>query len=605
MCGIAGIVGTRDAEFPRLAQRMAQAMIHRGPDGEGAFNAPGVSLVHRRLAIIDLIGGRQPLANADASIQVVCNGEIYNYRELRRELEALGHRFTTASDCEVAVHGYAAWGDDVVLHLRGMFALAVLDLPRRRLLLARDHLGIKPLFWHAVPGATAFASELIALRKADLSRWQPDLAAIDLYLRLQYIPSPYTVWQGVQRLAPAHRLVIGLDGMVGVPERYWDCPYAPHERSDAELRSELAATVDASIRMHLVSDVPFGALLSGGVDSAGIVAGMVGHLPDGVRTFTIGADGNPSDERQFARAMADHIGALHTDDAVIADPLMLLPSMLDGHGQPFADDSAIPTWQVARLARQQVKMVLTGDGGDELFAGYGSYSGWLNWLAASGASPWRRLARHLAGLAAPSRFPPRHPTTTAWVALNEVLPFSVRQGLWRRDYRPDSVDLPEGFRLPESASDLPPLAMAQRLDMRTYLPDCVLAKVDAASMAHGLEVRTPLVDREVANWAMSVPCERNLDTAGRGKRLWRQHVAQAAPPGHLDRQKLGFAAPLSRWCSSQTDTGQAIHRQLGDPASPLRMWFDSAALDRLISQNEPKRIWLLLVLDSWLRRESA
>jgi len=602
MCGIAGIVGTRPDGLAGPAAAMAAALVHRGPDGGGAFACPGAHLVHRRLAIIDPEGGRQPLANEDGMVQVVCNGEIYNHRELRAELEGLGHRFATASDCEVPVHAYEEWGDDCVLRLRGMFALAVLDVPRRRLLLARDQLGIKPLFWQAVPGALAFASELNALRQAGLSSWRPDPSAIDLFLRLQYIPSPFTAFQGVQRLAPAHRMTVTFDGVVSGPTRYWDCPYDPSVRPEAAIIEELAATVGDSVRAHLMSDVPFGALLSGGADSAGIVANMAGIMRGGVRTFTVGAPG-PGDERAAARSVADHLGTDHLDEEVVPEPLALLPTILDGHGQPFGDDSAIPTWLVARLARRRVKMVLSGDGGDELFAGYGSYTGWLNWLAGRGAPPWRRAARALAARIDPRRFPARRPDAAAWVAMNEVVGVAGRRALWRPGILPGEAELPEGFRLPEAAGTLTPLALAQRIDLRTYLPDCVLAKVDAASMAHGLEVRTPLVDRVVAGLAMGIPSALQRDPDGRGKRLWRATIAARLPAGHLDRPKRGFAAPLARWCDEATASGQEIRRRITDPASPLRDWFEERGISGILGTGTLKQRWLLLVLDQWLHHE--
>lgn len=602
MCGIAGIIGLDENIRPNRAAAMAAAMVHRGPDGDGSFHQPGLSLVHRRLAIIDPEGGRQPLRNEDGSVILVCNGEIYNYRELRRELESLGHRFATASDCEIPIHAYEAWGDDFALRLRGMFALALLDIPRRRLLLFRDHLGIKPLFWEARGGAFAFASELNALRAAGLSSWQPDPAAIDLYMRLQYIPSPHTAYAGVHRLAPGHRLIIPLGGVVPSPQRYWDCPYSPVDRTDDDLLGGLTAVVDGSIGAHLVSDVPFGALLSGGCDSAGVVTGMTRLLRQRLRTFTIGADGHDGDERATARFLAEHIGSIHTDMATADEPGNLLNTILAGHGQPFGDDSAIPTWQVARLARTQVKMVLSGDGGDELFAGYGSYRGWLAWLAATGASPLRRAARRLASWSDPERFPPRFPTSQAWIGINEVVPIAWRRRLWRHDRRPEGVPLPEGFHLPEDGPDLPALALAQRVDLRTYLPDCVLAKVDAASMAHGLEVRTPLVDREVATFAMGIPAHRQTDDRGRGKRLWRRLVENRVPVGYLERAKRGFAAPLAAW-RSQSDA-----RSIGTPApfggdSPLLQWFEPGPLLQLMTHGDHRQAWLLRNLECWMRKE--
>ncbi|MEB3168786.1 MAG: asparagine synthase (glutamine-hydrolyzing), partial [Synechococcaceae cyanobacterium] len=375
MCGIAGLLDgsgrpVNQAELEAFTQRLA----HRGPDGSGMYVDGAVGLGHRRLSIIDLDGGRQPLTNEDGSVWTVFNGEIYNHRELRRELQARGHVFRTRSDTEVIVHGFEQWGVDVLQHLRGMFALAVWDACRRQLLLARDRLGIKPLCYAHDGRRLAFASELQAFRALEGFDPSLDLQAIDLYLHLNYIPHPWTAWQEVRKLPPAHYIVFNDQGGTAGPQRYWQLRYTPDRQlSEDQWAERLDAALEDAVRSHLVSDVPFGAFLSGGVDSSTVAAYMARILERPLNAFTIGFDDQECDERTWAQQAARSIGASHHVEVVHPDALALLPTLVGHYGEPFGDSSAICTYLVCRSARASVKMVLSGDGGDEIFGGYGYY----------------------------------------------------------------------------------------------------------------------------------------------------------------------------------------------------------------------------------------
>ncbi|HEY4641153.1 MAG TPA: asparagine synthase (glutamine-hydrolyzing), partial [Thermoanaerobaculia bacterium] len=371
MCGIAGILDADHAD-PGAAIAMANRIRHRGPDGSGEWSCAAISLSHRRLSIIDLEGGRQPLANEDASVHVTYNGEIYNFRELRKTLLDCGHTFTTVSDTEVLVHAWEEWGRDCVEKLRGMFAFAIWDEKKQQLLLARDRAGIKPLYYYRSGSRFAFASELQAF-----SGWERTLdpEALDLYLHFQYIPAPYTIYKEIRKLPPAHTLLISPRSEPDI-RRYWSLRFEPgNGLSESQWLDELDAVISESVRLHLVSDVPFGAFLSGGVDSSLVTSYMSEHLRDEhVRTYSIGFDDPDYDELPYARIVSDYLHTTHREEMVYPDAIAILPELVRHYGEPFADSSAIPTYYVSRLAAADVKMVLSGDGGDEAFAGYASYA---------------------------------------------------------------------------------------------------------------------------------------------------------------------------------------------------------------------------------------
>ena len=609
MCGIAGFVDPAGVS-PGVIETMSEAMRHRGPDDGDAKSWPdhGVTLAHRRLSIVDLsAAGRNPMSNEDGAVWVVHNGEIYNHLDLRAELEGLGHRFASASDTEVLVHGYEVWGDEVVHRLRGMFAFAIYD--RRptggRLLLVRDRLGIKPLFVAEGGDRLVFGSELATVLAAGGIDRQPDLSALADYLLYQCVPAPRTAYRGIRKILPGAMLVV--EGGRTTERVWWDVPLgsdapgAPSEVLPA-IRGLLADAVDA----HRLADVPLGVFLSGGVDSSAVAALLRGATDDRVRAFTIGFDVGAHSETAFAGAVASHLGLEHhVRDVGKGEVTGALDSVLSMYGEPFADGSALPTRRVSELAAGHVKVALSGDGGDEVFAGYTRYARWLRtrnvdrvpshirsaasatlrtlprtrqvaWLGDLGYGSFERYARMV------TLFRPGEIATMAGPALRDALngdPYSSLRRFWRED-----VD---------------PLTRVQYLDLKTYLPDDILTKVDRASMAVGLEVRPPLLDHELVQAVMSLPPAQRVP-GGEAKGLLKAAVRDLVPPGTFDRAKHGFSAPwnpwmreLGSWAADELRDGAAVEAGILDPSAMAVAEADPA-------RRGPK-LWSMLVLERWCR----
>lgn len=598
---------------------MTRALAHRGPDGAGSWCGGPVALGHRRLAIIDLETGQQPLSNEDGQITVTFNGEIYNYRDLRQQLIASGHRFRTQSDTEVLVHGYEQWGDDLPQRLRGMFAFAIVDQRAGRMLLVRDQLGIKPLYYACAGDTFVFASEIAALRASQLlsaAAQQIEPAALDRYLWLQYIPGEQTIFQAVRRLAPAHRLVVDFDGTLHRPERYWSLSAVPSAtpRRPAEWCDALDQVIGESVGAHLVADVPFGAFLSGGMDSSAIVAQMARHQSTPVKTFTIAFEESEFDESAAAELVARRWNTEHHVETVRPDALAILPDLARHFGEPFGDFSAVPTYYLARLARQHVPMVLSGDGGDENFAGYRTHRDWAQWLATPDPrSRFRRWLRDLATRIAPHRFPPvaqHRASAENWARFVSWLGYEERVALWRPEFQSlptrtlESFD--SAFRDLASSSAV---RCAQRADLLTYLPDDILIKVDIASMMHGLEVRTPLVDVRVVEFAATIPesllMAPQRDGSWQGKLLLAELLERDYPREHVRRPKQGFGLPVERWFARHGSWRPQLEERLLATDSPLLPFFQPAALRALMARDAVGPLWLLLFLDEWLRQQRA
>lgn len=628
MCGIAGIVRL-DGGTPDQAQlqAMARAIGHRGPDGEGFFVDGPVGLVHRRLAIIDLTTGDQPMGNEDGKVQTVFNGEIYNFPDLVPVLAAAGHRLKSHSDTEVLVHGWEEWGTALPRRLNGMFAFAIWDARARRLFLTRDRLGVKPLYWYQSDEALVFGSEMGALLASGLVPRDIDPVALDLYLHYQHVPAPLTIYRGVRKLQPAEWLT--LDATTGARhiESYWDLPRtAPITgRSMESWMEELESLVDDAVRIRLMSDVPFGAFLSGGTDSGLVVALMAKHLSDPVRTFSIGLSGESRDELPPARYVAERFGTRHEEFLVAPEGLTLIPKLIPHFGEPFADSSAIPTYYVSQMARRHVKMVLTGDGGDEMFAGYRSYQG---------------LAVLSDGLAA-GRAPA--PTPAELVQRGRVFASRVKRRLLGRPVPPRAAELtwieqydysmrhfsPEERRaLLGAAAPVSPIdhfqrmfpwpsadstvARAQYCDLKSYLPDDINVKVDRMSMANSLETRSPLLDYRVAELAFSMPTAMKLaevrSDGSTGKRILKELAAKHLGREYVYRPKEGFGIPVSRWLRDD-DAGYLRDTLLGE--SPVFSLLDEQTVRGMVEEHRSGRadhaakVWNLLMLDAWLRHVHA
>jgi asparagine synthase (glutamine-hydrolysing) len=622
MCGICGIIQPDERPVdPAAIRRMNAALRHRGPDGEGYYERPGTALAMRRLAVIDLVSGDQPIANEDGSLWIVFNGEIYNFPDLRVDLEKRGHRFKTNADTECILHLYEEYGDDCIDHLRGMFAFALWDMKKRRLLAARDRLGKKPLYYAEQNGAFYFSSELSSLLTALPSNPNIDLQAIDLYLGLQYIPEPQTAYAGIRKL-PAGHMLAWQDGRFEI-RRYWDLDYLPkREAPEAQLVDELRHHLRQAVRMRLVSDVPLGVHLSGGIDSSIVTALMAEAASAPVKTFSVGFDEAAFSELGYARAVAERYATDHHEFILTyGDIPELLPRLLFHLGEPLADPSIIPLYHLSQLTRQHVTVALNGDGGDEAFAGYPRY--WLDpW-----ADRYLRLPRFLTRGLVPAvvdRIPDRgdRPVGASLVnglkrleQLTEVdrrasllrwgSYFSPRQrsGLWKQQFR-DALDFHRDESLLVSYYDT---ALAQSgldrtlyMDIKTYLPGDLLVKADRMSMAASLEGRSPFLDHELMAWAARLP-ERYKVRGRRGKYLLRKTFRDQLPASVLQHRKQGFGIPVAAWLRGPLREWShgIIFGQLGD-------WFEEDALAQLFSEHDSrrvdhgKRLWALVVLAAWL-----
>jgi asparagine synthase (glutamine-hydrolysing) len=622
MCGIAGkLLFDRDARVdPGTLAAMAGAIAHRGPDDEGTWTDGAIGLASRRLAVIDLSPrGHMPMASLDGTRHIVYNGEIYNFQALRASLERDGHRFRSDSDTEVILELYARDGIDAIAQLRGMFALALWDAPRRRLVLARDRLGKKPLFYCRTERMVVFGSEPKALLQDPEVPSEADPEALALFLGLGYVPGPWSAFRGLRKLPPAHVAVIE-DGTL-TERQYWTLQYRPKRRESEEvLVEELRARLREAVRLRLISDVPVGALLSGGVDSSAVVATMCQEFSGQVKTFCIGFDEARYDERAHAEAVARHLGTAHRTLVVRPDAAAVLDRLVWHYNEPFADSSAVPSMAVSELARSEVTVALNGDGGDEAFIGYERY------LALAAASRLDRLPAGVRrGLAAAGewlptgqpksfshrlrRFLDALPRTPAgrWSQWTGVFDREARAGLMTTAFAAaagagDAETLVARLFAASGTDDL--VETAVRADVMLYLPDDLLVKMDIASMAHSLEVRSPLLDQEIVEFAASLPVEFKL--RGRTlKYLLKRAMEGVLPPQILTRGKMGFGVPIDRWFRHELrelayDTlldSRAASRGLLRPEA-VRRYLDEHVAGRA---HHHHRLWALLMLELWHR----
>lgn len=624
MCGITGItrlpVDSANGLEPVL-ETMVSSLTHRGPDGQGIQWIEGVGIGHRRLAIIDPIGGHQPFSNEDGLVWITYNGELYNFKEIRSNLIARGHQFRTNSDTEVIVHAYDEYGEHCVEYFRGMFAFCIVDLKQRLLFLACDQLGIKPLYYLAGDNLFAFASEIQTLRKIPGQSFTLDLSAVDQYLSLQYIPAPETIFKEVRKLPPAHRFIVTFDGVVHNPVAYWEFEFRPnYDRPETEWLDLLDERLRESVQAHLVSDVPFGAFLSGGMDSSAVIAYMTKILDKPVKTFTIGFDEPDFDETSYAQQASNYYHTDHYVEIVHPDALEILPDLVRHYGEPFGDISAIPTYYVSRLARRYVPMVLTGDGGDEAFAGYNSYKTWMAWLnydeittAQEKMKVWKRPLYPFARWLFPSRYPTpskRLPSLSNWLPFIEQYNAGTRQELWRKDYQHVVQNRHECLEAAfAKAQTYQPTSLAQFLDIKTYLPFDILTKVDIASMLHGLEARTPFVDIRVMELAATIPQEMNITCIKNnewiGKRLFKKLLERYYPASFLDRPKMGFNVPFSIWFRKGTQNQDLLFERFFKNGSELEDFFEPSVIKNLLEKKGLSRLWLLMFLDEWLKQNQC
>jgi len=613
MCGITGWVGTPDVTENALAQ-MCASVAHRGPDDDARFVDPGrVALGFRRLSIIDLAGGAQPIRNETGRIAVTVNGEIYNFQALRRELEQRGHSFRTHSDAEVVVHLYEEDGVGCLDRLRGMFAIALWDGNSQRLLLARDRLGVKPLYYSEVPGGLVYGSEPAAILASGAVTAEPDLAAIAQYLALQYVPAPLSGFNGMNKLHPGEYLV-WQEGSVR-RQRWWSIRHgaSAEPATDTECLDRLDELMSEATRLRLIADVPVGAFLSGGIDSSLVVSYMAEHAAD-VRTFSIDFPHARFSEGIYAAEVAAVYGTRHEDLTVDPDIIPTIAATVQAAGEPFADSSAIPTYVLSEMTRRRVTVALSGDGGDEAFAGYvrhrlavaGDKLGPLPQLArpfadALGRVPGNgRLARVKRGAMAMSR------SSHERYAL--IMSHFDPDGMERLCTPDFLIEAGGPRRAWDEVLRLPPTRGVNRyleLDTATYLPDDLLLKVDRMSMAHALEVRSPLLDHEVHEFAARIPARFKL-CRGETKWLLKQLARRRGLPEHLvTRAKKGFGIPVGHWFRGELRPW--IEDVLRDPRTRGRGWFDGPEIDRLLdahltgTDDHTPRLWNLAMLELWQR----
>lgn len=624
MCGIAGIVHS-DASRPvssETVQRMCDRIIHRGPDDYGEFVDGPVGIGMRRLSIIDLAGGKQPIANEDRSIWVILNGEIYNYKELRKRLEAKGHRFSTASDTEVIVHLYEDRGPDCVTELRGMFAFAVWDTRQQTLMLARDRVGIKPLYYTQLSSGLAFASELKALMVLPEFSRTVSAQAVAEYMAHLCIPGDLSIFDSVRKLLPAHRLIYK-SGKISI-DRYWQVEASPdNSKTEDEWIEELREQLRDAVESHMVADVPVGAFLSGGLDSGSLVALMAQASSEPVRTFTVGltTEVGDFDERVPAREIALRYGTRHEECLLAADVESLLPSIVASFDEPFADSSTIPNWLVCRETARHVKVAMSGLGGDELFGGYERYVGlqmgeWyrripkpvravLSAMAgslASGDGTSHRVDR-LKRFIAAGEMPLReryYSFISAFANGTDILHPDFLQRLGNEVCRYNQIV--QGLKVPE------PLDLALGSDLNLYLPDDLLTLSDRISMAHSLEVRVPFVDHKLIEWAARLPSRYKV-RGFQKKVLFKKAIRDLLPAGHFTIPKQGFSIPLAYWLRG------SLKPMLMDLLESRYMkespWFDWANVQRLVNehlsgqQNHEVRLWAIICFQAWEREYTS
>jgi asparagine synthase (glutamine-hydrolysing) len=621
MCGIAGHIAFSGVADDQHVQSMLQKMVHRGPDDHGIYTDiaayPQAFLGQRRLSILDLSqAGRQPMCNEDGTVWIVFNGEIYNFQELRKDLSAKGHVFQSNTDTETILHLYEEHGQDCVTHLRGMFALAIWDAKHRRLFLARDRVGKKPLYYARTHSGFFFASEIQALYAVPEIPRTLDWTALDLYFANFYIPSPYSIYREIRKLPPASFMV--LDGEQCSISKYWALDYAPKlDISFEEAKERLLSLLEDATRIRLCSDVPLGCFLSGGVDSSTIVALMSRFSSGPVKTFSIGFQDKQFDETRYARTVAKHFQTEHHEFQVEPNSVDILPDLVRHYGEPYADSSALPTWYLSSLTREHVTVALNGDGGDESFAGYNWYQTGL-WLANVGRYCPPALAAHLRrmvpqGLGTRARQARRLLELLAlepaerFASLRIQLKADVRTRLYAPEYRGQFHGADQDYLVDlfSRCKGIDLLDSMLFTDAMSYLPEELLVKVDRATMAHSLEARSPFLDHQFMEFAAKLPSEFKLRN-GRKKHILLEAVSPLFPEGFLERPKMGFSVPLQAWFQGELKPyarERILHGKMAKSG-----YFDVSFLRMVLDGKAPQvrdagsLTWQLLVLAEWMEQ---
>lgn len=619
MCGIVGYIDKKGQAADRsIIDAMTSTLSHRGPHGNGIYTFRNVSIGHRRLAIIDLDTGTQPMSNEDDTIWITYNGELYNYKELRTILKQKGHTFKTHSDTEVIIHAYEEWGKRAVEYFRGMFAFGIIDTRNFEIFLARDHIGIKPLVYVSNSETFAFSSELQAFYALPAFNARLNINALDQYLTLRYIPAPLTVYRDTYKLPPAHRMAVSFDGEIKYIENYWDIRFTPDTlKTEDDWLEELDQRLRDSVKKHLIADVPVGALLSGGIDSTLIVKYMTElQGENSVQTFSIGFPEDQYSELPYTEIVN---GTYKTDQyskIISPDSIDILPALVKHYGEPFGDDSCIPTYYLSQFASEYVTVVLSGDGGDELFCGYTMYEKWLDliegrFLERYNKYPWwKKIAYIVLHHTYSSRYPYKYyegydPTVELWIEQMQNIDARWKKKLWKNEFHRSIDGIPDTFKqATEHIDSLSPVHMAQYLDMKTLLPSRLLPKVDIVSMMNGLEVRTPFADKELLEFACTIPdtvnLKRNDGNTYTGKYLLKKLLSNDFKNNFIYRNKTGFNIPIYEWFSVNGNKRRVFEEYLLRADSHISEYFRRDAISALFKHNKIRALWALLFLEIWL-----
>lgn len=607
MCGLICIVRQHDIVTEEELMRSLQTLKHRGPDAQSIFIENSVGLGHARLSIIDLEHGNQPMFSDDRRFSIIYNGELYNYKELRdkfsREFE-----FHTKSDTEVILKAFISKGPKIFNSFRGMFAFCIYDSKEQKITFCRDHMGIKPLYYFHQNGVFVAASELQAIKSVSGFNNKLNLSSIDLYLCLQYIPAPKTIYKHVYKLMKGQFMEYFIHDDKHSVHNYYQIPKKLHlTRTRNHNLKNLDEVLKKSVEKHLVSDVPFGAFLSGGIDSTLVVNYMSQLLPDKIKTFSISFDDKVYDESAYAIEVANKLGTEHHNIQVSADALKVLPELVQHYGEPFGDSSCVPTYYVCKVASNHVKMVLSGDGGDELFAGYDSYSEWNRRISYYGLDLFTKARFILRNKVCSKRVEYGNYFET-WIDIINYFNLNWRKKIWKSDifsdYLINQKILEKEFYDINSERDS--IRHVQLFDIKFYLPNDILTKVDIASMMNSIEVRTPFVDHKVLEYALSLPTSLNFNqkimSGPNGKLMLKRIVAEKFGEKFANRKKMGFATPLKNWLCKNGKVSENVKKRLLSEESALNQVFNRNAVQTIIENKQYGPIWLLLVLDEWFNQ---
>lgn len=613
MCGISGYISKNNNFDINDLRRINDQMNHRGPDEDGVYTYLNVGIGHKRLSIIDLSSGQQPMKNKQATLVISYNGELYNYKEIRQTLISEGFKFHTTSDTEVVLKAYEYYGNACVNHFRGMFAFAIINKASNEIFIARDHLGIKPLVYYQDEESFAWASELHALKALPNFIAEIDYYAIDQYLKFQYIPAPRSIFRKVKKLLPGHFMVVGFDGHIKTQKKYWDINFKPEKKSEQQWLKTLENELKNSVKIHTASDVGFGAFLSGGIDSTLVVKYMTELLGTGIKTYNIGFKDASVNESHWAKKVAKAYKSDHTSLILEGNALEILPLLVRHYGEPYGDFSAIPTYYVSQLASKEVKMVLSGDGADEAFAGYSHYPLWYKYIKSPGnkiffknstIEKWYPLASKLnpkkyPGLSKPSD------NLQNYLRYRSRMSDSFREQLWQPQLRflvdlPDEIEQNYALDYKKNSE----FSRSQYFDIKVFMPDDILTKVDIASMSNSLEVRTPFTDKNIFELAASIPPSlliKERDNSLHGKYILKQLLASDFDDDFIFRKKQGFEIPLDNWLFERSNYSD-IKDRFSNPSGILRHLFDHGFLNKILQEKQSYNVWLLLVLDEWFRQ---